>query len=166
MRYFLFYNYHQLNQTWEMIPDEFWRKLLSEYFLPGDAVGFKGLSKLVEIEKYGLLEGVSLVPTGTIQYQPYCISGAVQDVENYKEQVLLFAWNQRMQSLLQQISLSELFPDNEYVPTDELVFTRGDQLLMTASNVDQHLCFYQLSYREKSMLESFDPGVWRGLIEA
>ncbi|WP_417396497.1 hypothetical protein [Gimesia chilikensis] len=166
MRYNLFYNYHLLNQTWGMIPDDLWHKLLSVYILPGDAVGFKGLSRLVDIEKYGLLEGVSLVPAGTIQYRPYCISAAVRDIENYQEQVLLFAWNQRMQTLLQQVSLSELCPDNEFVPTEELVFTRGEQLLMTASNVDQHLCFYQLSYSEKRMLESLDPGIQQGLIEA
>lgn len=59
MRYNLFYNYHLLNQTWEMIPDDLWRKLLSEYILPGDAVGFNPNSLFGETKVVGPDNSVS-----------------------------------------------------------------------------------------------------------
>ncbi len=162
----LYFNFNENTTTWQTVPDSLWRSLLQDYFLiDNDFFGLKGLSSVEDVHTFGILQDFPMEPAGKSSYQPYCIPASVKNVDEYSESVLLFPFDEQAMKALSHISLGELYPDNEFIPTEEIVFFRDGKILATASNIDNHIRFYSLTYRDLKLLTSYGPGVRRGLLE-
>ena len=166
MKRILYFNYDEQTQAWEPIPDSLWRSLLEDYFrIDNDYFGFKGLASSEQIHNFGILQDWSLEPVGKFRYRPYCIPATAKNVDEYSEEVLLFAFDGLAKAALSHVSLGELYPDNEFIQTEELIFVRGDEILASASNIDNHIQFYSLTSADLEQMERYGPAVRRGLLE-
>ena len=151
------YNLADDKSSWDMIPDSLWKRIVSDFVDTGCCLGFQYLNSMADIKSFGFFDNLEFQTNGTFIYKPYC------SVNGGDEEVVLFKLSSELLEELSSIILISMFPYDDELPTDEIIIVRDDKLILTASNVDSHITFYNLTDEMRNKLYSYGPEVLRGL---
>ena len=141
------------NGSWEFVPQWLWSEIVERFIDESCAVGFRWLERPDQVPLFPFVQRLNAIPEGSITYRPYSVPGSA-DIDTYCESVLSFPVTPAIKDKLRHLDLRTMWPDDDELPTEEIVVAGLDGLILSAPNVDSHITFYNLSRSDHSALRS------------